>query len=252
MAATWRSSALWRSSMTWRGDTGAAVTLTIADATHAQSADSVALTQHHVLAVQSAAHIQTAQSPWPTSGGLVNITTVFPAAHLQTAESPTLVEVKTMAVQSAAHAQASQAPVLTVTHPIAQVFSAAHGQKATGPTLVQNSTLQVESCRHYHEVSTIRLEQYADAFLLVTPTTPIPAFTYERLISYLNIPVGITLLVDGGAVSEVQFPTQDEVDAAGAAYIGGHEYVISPAEAAVLSAAGYGSFLYPTQVLQEA
>lgn len=60
-----------------------------------------------------------------------------------------------------------------------------------------------------------------------------------RLFSYYKMNRGVTVLVTDGVVSEVRFPSQEEIDAADYAYIGGHEYVISADEAAVLTAAGY-------------
>lgn len=50
---------------------------------------------------------------------------------------------------------------------------------------------------------------------------------------------GRTVLVNGSTVTTTDYPTQDELDAADAFYLGGHCAVISTADAAVLQAAGY-------------
>lgn len=59
-----------------------------------------------------------------------------------------------------------------------------------------------------------------------------------RLFFRYGLQRGISVLVTDGVVTEVRSPTQDEVSAADAAYIGGHEYLISDADAAPLLAAG--------------
>jgi hypothetical protein len=42
-----------------------------------------------------------------------------------------------------------------------------------------------------------------------------------------------------------QTPSQDDLAAASYYFLGGHEYVISDEQAAVLTAAGYGSYVTP-------
>lgn len=65
----------------------------------------------------------------------------------------------------------------------------------------------------------------------------------DRFWSRFTYPVGIALLVTGSAVVEKHHPTREEIDAADYAYLGGYEHVISSAEAAVLTAAGYGDYI---------
>jgi hypothetical protein len=50
-------------------------------------------------------------------------------------------------------------------------------------------------------------------------------------------------LVNGTTVTEVQTPYQDDMDNADAAYLGGHEYILTDAEAQILIDAGYGDYL---------
>jgi hypothetical protein len=54
-----------------------------------------------------------------------------------------------------------------------------------------------------------------------------------------KIPRGVTVLKNAGVYTEHRYPTDVQIDAADAAYIGGHIYQVSDAEAADLQAAGY-------------
>lgn len=69
--------------------------------------------------------------------------------------------------------------------------------------------------------------------------------TGVRLIdAWVKITHGYTVLKDAsGNYRQVTYPTSDDIAAATIAYLGGHEYTVSPAEAAALTAAGYGAFL---------
>ena len=58
-----------------------------------------------------------------------------------------------------------------------------------------------------------------------------------------DIPRGITFIVNGTTVTTEQTPSQDTLDAADAYYLGGHEYIISDADAQILIDAGYSSYL---------
>lgn len=54
---------------------------------------------------------------------------------------------------------------------------------------------------------------------------------------------GLSLLVSGSTVVEVQFPNQEDLDAYDYVYLGGHIHEITAAEAATLTAAGYGAYI---------
>jgi hypothetical protein len=54
---------------------------------------------------------------------------------------------------------------------------------------------------------------------------------------------GQSLLVTGTSVVMTQTPSQDDLAACSYYFLGGHEYTISDEQAAVLTAAGYGSWL---------
>lgn len=158
----------------------------------------------------------------------------------------------TLTVNNAAHTSASSQPSLTITHVIAQVNGASHGLRSGEPTLVQNSTLLVRDASHRLESDRVHLKQWKQAYLFRTPFAGAVAFHTDRLVVRLGLPAGVTLLVNGGIVVESQYPTEEQLAAADAAYVGGHEYVITPSAAAILITAGYGEYLSPTQVLQEA
>lgn len=73
-----------------------------------------------------------------------------------------------------------------------------------------------------------------------TYTGPIPY-------SMTDIRRGISLLVTGTTVVENQTPSQDDLAACDYYFLGGHEYTIDDAQAAVLIAAGYGEYLEEIQ-----
>ena len=58
-----------------------------------------------------------------------------------------------------------------------------------------------------------------------------------------DIPRGQTFLVNGTTITVVRTPSQDEINAADAAYMGGHEYDISDEQAQIFIDAGYGDYV---------
>ena len=60
-----------------------------------------------------------------------------------------------------------------------------------------------------------------------------------------DIPRAYTLIVNGTTVTEVQTPYQNDLEDADAYYLGGHEYVLTQAEAQILIDAGYSDYLEP-------
>jgi len=68
-----------------------------------------------------------------------------------------------------------------------------------------------------------------------------PASWEDRLFLRIKLARGVTVLEGPpGSYRAVRFPTQDEIAAATAAYIGGHEYDVDDATKAALIAAGVG------------
>jgi hypothetical protein len=51
------------------------------------------------------------------------------------------------------------------------------------------------------------------------------------------------MIVNGTTVTLTQTPSQDDLSAASYYFLGGHEYVISDEQAAVLIAAGYSDYV---------
>ena len=64
-------------------------------------------------------------------------------------------------------------------------------------------------------------------------------------ISLTDVARGQTLIVNGTNVTLTLTPSQDDLAAASYYFLGGHEYVISNEQAAVLIAAGYSDYVTP-------
>lgn len=60
-----------------------------------------------------------------------------------------------------------------------------------------------------------------------------------------DIPRGITLMVTGTTVTENMTPSQDDLNAADYYFLGGANYTITDAQAAILIAAGYSEWVTP-------
>lgn len=104
------------------------------------------------------------------------------------------------------------------------------------------------------------------SYIFVTPSYVERPQTGNRLIdTFIKVSKGTTILKTSDTVTsdsygdgygdtygsttgmtgykEVNYPTTDDIAAAKFTYLGGHEYLVSDAEAASLTAAGYGSYL---------
>lgn len=81
------------------------------------------------------------------------------------------------------------------------------------------------------------------------PTITLGAYGDSPFHRWWNeIPTGISLLKFGTSYQQFQSPTEDNIQAADIAYIGGREYVISDDEVANLTAAGYGNLIWDVSV----
>jgi len=78
------------------------------------------------------------------------------------------------------------------------------------------------------------------AYVLTPPTVDEGPAGFGRLFWRYKIARGDTLLMTAGVVTRTRTPSVAEAAAADYAYLGGHVYVISPAENTLLIAAGYG------------
>jgi hypothetical protein len=59
----------------------------------------------------------------------------------------------------------------------------------------------------------------------------------------VKIARGVTVILSGGIYNQVRYPAFEDLQAADAYYRGGFDNVISAAEAASLTAAGYGAYI---------
>lgn len=82
------------------------------------------------------------------------------------------------------------------------------------------------------------------SYLFTPPSVEEGALGRGRLFGRFRLHRGITLLVTGSTVTEVRYPTQEELDAADRYYRGGYIYTVSDAEAAILIAAGYSMMTF--------
>lgn len=65
----------------------------------------------------------------------------------------------------------------------------------------------------------------------------------SRLGAFFRHNVGRTVLNTGGTFTSVQYPSDSQIAAATAVYLGGHVHTITADEAAELTAAGYGAYI---------
>lgn len=93
-------------------------------------------------------------------------------------------------------------------------------------------------------------EQRRHTWRAALPTFKPPTYserpvTGVRLIdAWVKVNRGMSVLKDAqGNYQLLTYPTTDDIAAATAVYLGGHEYVIDSTEAAALTAAGYGSYI---------
>jgi hypothetical protein len=82
----------------------------------------------------------------------------------------------------------------------------------------------------------------------VTPRTVEETYTRNILLGRYGIDQAFSLLVTGSTVTFTQSPMDTELLAADWYIIGGHERVLTGAEASSLISAGYGSLLEATAV----
>lgn len=132
-----------------------AATLVIQNASHAHSADNLALTQVHSLVVQDASHSHTAQNVVLTQAHSL---VVQDASHSHTAENLALTQTYVLAVQNATHSHTAESLTLTQVHSLA-VQNAAHGHTADNLTLTQVHSLSIDSASHGHAAENLSLTQ---------------------------------------------------------------------------------------------
>lgn len=138
----------------------ATVSITVADATSAHTAESPALSQVHAIT--------------PADG-----------AHAQAADSPALTQVHEVAPASAEHGHAAGSPTLSVTYVIAPDV-ATHVHAATEPTVDVNVAVSVDGAEHDHTASSPILTQVhviAPADAASSQAADSPAITQLHLVT---------------------------------------------------------------------
>lgn len=78
---------------------------------------------------------------------------------------------------------------------------------------------------------------------LTPPTRDQGPAALDRLFVRYKIARGVSLLVTGASVVEMQYPSQTDIAAADHFYQGGMVHTISDAEATTLTNAGYGAYI---------
>lgn len=77
------------------------------------------------------------------------------------------------------------------------------------------------------------------AKLFLPPTVEEGPIGGHRLFYFYTMTRGVSVLKIDGEYIEVREPSQDEIALATEVYLGGHEYIVTDAEGAALTAAGY-------------
>jgi hypothetical protein len=65
----------------------------------------------------------------------------------------------------------------------------------------------------------------------------------SRLGAFFRHDVGLSVLNTAGVFATVQYPSDAQIEAADAVYLGGHVHTITAAESDALTAAGYGAYI---------
>lgn len=68
-------------------------------------------------------------------------------------------------------------------------------------------------------------------------------FTNHHFFKRFPVDTGISLLIEGGVGRLVEYPSQTELDATDAYFLGGYRHQVTPAERALIISAGYGDLI---------
>lgn len=166
---------------------GGSVSLIVADATHAHTADGLVLTSSTALSVAEATHAHAADNITLVVGSVL---TVSEASHAHAADSPTLTAASALAVADATHSHAADnitlsvagatnltvadalhghaadALALTSAHALI-VADATHGHTVDGLTLTAASVLAIQEALHAHAADNITLDASGAVNLLL-------------------------------------------------------------------------------------
>jgi len=159
-------------------DAGGTPTLVVADATHAHSADNVALTQHNALVVDDALQAHTVDAVALVQHNLLavaetlhghtvdNVTltvgaglVVADALQAHTVDNVDLTQHNVLAVDDALHAHSADNVTLTAAGGLT-VQDALHGHTVDNVALTQHNVLAVDDALHGHTVDELGLTQH--------------------------------------------------------------------------------------------
>lgn len=186
---------------------GGAVSLVIADATHAHTADGLTLTLQSALSVADATHGHAADNLTLTTTGSTSLT-VADATHAHTADSPTLTVLAVLSVADALHGHSAANVTLGVSGATTlTVADATHSHLVDGLVLTTESLLTVADALHAHAADNVDLSdapilQIADA--LHAHTADGLALTVDAWLAvadarHLHSADNVVLFVPGGA-----------------------------------------------------
>jgi hypothetical protein len=153
--------------VTGRMTVALAPVLVIADSSHGHTADGSGLTQHNVLAINSALHLQSADSATLTAHEASTSLAIQDAAHSHSAGAAVLVQHNVLAIQAAAHAQAADSLALTQ-HGALAIADASHAQTAATVGLVQHNALVIQGASHAQSADNAGLTAHSPAGVTLT------------------------------------------------------------------------------------
>ena len=142
---------------------GGAVNLVIANATHAQNADSFALTSQTALTIADAAHAQLADNLTLQAGALL---AVADATHAHTLAAPTLTTQQLLAIADALHAQYADNVNLS-NAPFLAIQDATHAQVADAFALSVQTLLAVQDMQHAQTAEVVTLGVVGEVMLAI-------------------------------------------------------------------------------------
>lgn len=134
------------------------VSLAIDDATHGHAADAITLTTASTLAVADALHAHAADQVTLTLAGS-ELLTIADATHAHTADAPVLSVDSLLAVDDAMHAHSADNVVLGVTGVADLIIAdATHAHSVDGLVLTSESLLAIQDALHAHAADALTLD----------------------------------------------------------------------------------------------
>lgn len=130
---------------------GGSHNIAVQSALHSHTADSPAITQTHVIVVAEALHAHIADSPTITQ---THVVVVAEALHSHTADLATVTQVIPIAVDEALHGHTADSPAITQTHVIVTDESL-HAHTADSPAITQTHAIVAQEAIHAHSADNV-------------------------------------------------------------------------------------------------